>query len=435
MSKRYISIKNRRRARSGKNGLLALWLILVYSHANTNQSRLAAQFAQKAYALRDRVSEREQLTIRQAYYWFVTGETEKRIEEAELRKRLYPKDPSAFTNLASGYAQTGQYESAVSESREALRLNPNSAVPYSQLGNFLIHLNRFSEAREINSQAAQRNLDSTSTHESSYQIAFANGETAETQAQVDWAKDRPNEYVSLEWQTAAAIFGGQWRRARELSRRSVDLATRNDAKDITAQYAAEAALSSAVLRRCTETMTAAKQALALERHRQVTASTALALTLCGETTQGQRLIDGLVRLYPNDTRINGIWAPLVRAAIELHRGNALQALRQTQPAIGHEAAAEFWPQYLRGLVFLRLGRGAESAVEFQKILDHRGEGVLSVLYPLAHLGLAQAALSNGDQAKARQAYQDFFRIWKDADADLPMLIQAKRQYQKLKPNL
>jgi hypothetical protein len=37
----------------------------------------------------------------------------------------------------------------------------------------------------------------------------------------------------------------------------------------------------------------------------------------------------------------------------------------------------------------------------------------------------------GDTTKARAAYQDFLTIWKDADPDLPILIQAKAEYPRL----
>ena len=38
----------------------------------------------------------------------------------------------------------------------------------------------------------------------------------------------------------------------------------------------------------------------------------------------------------------------------------------------------------------------------------------------------------GDTARARKYYQDFFALWKDADPDIPILIEAKKEYEKLK---
>ena len=55
-----------------------------------------------------------------------------------------------------------------------------------------------------------------------------------------------------------------------------------------------------------------------------------------------------------------------------------------------------------------------------------------MLYPLADLGLARAAALQGDATTARKAYQDFFAFWKDADNDIPILIEAKKEYEKLK---
>jgi hypothetical protein len=201
---------------------------------------------------------------------------------------------------------------------------------------------------------------------------------------------------------------------------------------VAAGYAAEAALRSALFGRCAQAKAAVTQALTLEHSRLAAARAVLALALCGETSQAQRLIDELVKDYPRDTRVNGIWAPAIRAAIELRRGNPQQAVDLLEGTRRYEAVAQFWPQYLRGQAYLKLGLGAEAAAEFQKILDHRGQAPLSVLYPLAHLGLARAAAMNGEATRARQAYQDFFPLWKDADADLPLLIEAKKKYEKVK---
>jgi outer membrane protein assembly factor BamD (BamD/ComL family) len=122
--------------------------------------------------------------------------------------------------------------------------------------------------------------------------------------------------------------------------------------------------------------------------------------------------------------------PVIRAVIELQHGNAAGTIEQLGTTSRYEAAAEFWPQYLRGEAYLKLKQGTEAATEFQKILDHRGQAPLSTLYPLAHLGLARAASLSSDLAKSRAAYEEFFKLWKTADADLPILIEAKKEYEK-----
>ena len=85
-------------------------------------------------------------------------------------------------------------------------------------------------------------------------------------------------------------------------------------------------------------------------------------------------------------------------------------------------------------IMRKLGAGGMGDVYLAQdsILDHRGEALLSPLYPLGHLGIARALALSRDTMKSRKAYEDFFALWKDADADLPILIEAKKEYASLK---
>ena len=159
---------------------------------------------------------------------------------------------------------------------------------------------------------------------------------------------------------------------------------------------------------------------------------AIALSLCGDIGAAQSLVDELTKRYPKDTLINSLWLPAIHAAIELNRNNPAQTVQLLEATRRFEPAAEFWPQYLRGQAYLRQQKGTEAAAEFQKILDHRGEAPLSALYPLAHLGLARAAAFTGDTAKARTSYQNFLALWKDANPEIAILLDSKREYDKLK---
>ena len=123
-----------------------------------------------------------------------------------------------------------------------------------------------------------------------------------------------------------------------------------------------------------------------------------------------------------------------RAAIELNRKNPAAAIEALRHAIPYDLASDSYglTLYYRGLAYLELKSRKEAAAQFQKILDNHGLVTTSVNWPLAHLGLARAYAVSGDAVKSRTAYQEFFSLWKDADADIPVLIVAKSEYAKLK---
>jgi serine/threonine protein kinase/tetratricopeptide (TPR) repeat protein len=400
-------------------------------YAGTGQRELAAECFQKAFELRERVSEREKLNISSSYIT-KTGEVDKNIEALELWMRMYPRDLIPYNNLAVQYEGIGQYEKAIDPAGEALRLNPNSVFPYAALANAYIGLNRFEEAKDIYQRALARIGDATYIHFGFYQIAFVEGQMGAMREQIDWASGKADEHVALSWQARAAAFSGQLRRAHEFSSRATDLAMGRNLKDVAAVYSSVDLLRDAVFGNCRRIKEDNAKALSIARSKDSLRNGARALALCGEAGEAQSLADELARQNPKDTIINAVWLPVIRAAIELQRGHPDEAIQFLRAASPYEAGAAFWPIYLRGNAYLRLQKGAEAAAEFQKILDHRGWDALSQLYPLAHLGLARAAALQGDMTKSRKAYQDFFAIWKDADADLPILIEAKKEYEKVK---
>ena len=402
--------------------------VLSAVYWSTGRPGLAAEFAEKGYALKDRVNEYERLRITNFYHGFATGNLDKRIEVLKLLTQIYPRAANAgtHTDLSHTYAATGQYDEAVAEAREAMSINPNFYPPHRTLGWALLRLNRFAEARDSLTQSQEQKLDGPYSHVILYQIAFIEGDTAKMQAQDSWARGRPDEYLAFDWQIGGAAYAGRWRQAQALSRRAIELAAaRDETQESAAQYAAEQALRGAAFGDCRRAGADAAHGLKLVRGRASLPRAALALALCGEADQAKHLADELIKLYPEDTIINGLWLPTIRAAAELRRGDAARAVEQLRTASRYEAAAEFWPQYLRGLALLKLGRGAEAGAEFRKILDHRGQGPLSVIYPLAHLGAARAAALGGDAAGSRRAYRDFLGAWKDADPDLPPMIEAR----------
>ena len=398
---------------------------------NSGLYDLAAEASQKAYDLRDRVSERERLFISAGYYDNVTGELEKYLETLELWKRTYPQHAAPPNNLAVKYNDLGQFDKALEEAREAIRLNPNSASGYSLLAAAFVGLNRFDEAKEIIGQALAQKLETTAMHRTLYRIAFVQGDATTMQQQIEWLNGKPDEYVAQGWQSETAAFSGQLKKAQEFSNRAVELAERRDLKEVAAQIAVGAAGRDAIFGDCRQAKEQTAKAV-VSRSPLTMVNAGNALATCGEFSQAQTIIAELTRRSPKDTVLNKILLPLVQARIELQRGNPAQAIQLLETTRPFEGYALFQIAYLRGQAYLNQQKGADAAAEFQKILDHRGWQPTSPLYPLARLGLARGAALAGDPARARKAYQDFFALWKDADPDIPILQEARREYEKLK---
>lgn len=396
------------------------WSILSITHFGTGRPGLAAEYATRAYALRDRVSEFEQLRLAHRYHYLVTGDVDKAIEALLLQKRMYPRVSTGSSDLALAYYWSGQVDQAIDEARQSFDLYPNFFVSRLYLGLALLRVNRFAEAKDVFAQSIEQNIVHPNMRAALYQLAYIDGDAAGMQQQTDWARGRPDEYIALDWQTGGVAFSGHWRRAQELARRAIDLPARGETREVAARYAVEQALRGAVFGDCRQARADAAQGLKLARGRLSLTRASLAFALCGQTTQAKTLLDEVAKRFPEDTLINELWLPTIRAALQLERGSAAQAIDQLQPTIRYEAAAEFWPQYLRGQAYLKLKQNRHAAAEFQKILGHRGYAPLSPLYPLAQLGLARATQS-------RKAYDDFLTLWKDADAELPLLLTARQE--------
>jgi predicted Zn-dependent protease len=177
-----------------------------------------------------------------------------------------------------------------------------------------------------------------------------------------------------------------------------------------------------------------KAALQISDSRLVRIFAAEALAAGGETGDAQRIIDSVARESPTDTHLHSLLVPLARAFIAVQRKEYEKALGELETARPYDLgySATYFNNYLRGQAYMGLKRAAEAEREFQTIVDNPGVSPGYVLRPLAVLGLARARALAGDTATARKHYQDFLALWKDADPDVPILLEAKKEYAALK---
>lgn len=407
------------------------WATLAVYQANNKRFQEAAASATRAYALRDRATELERFRIDVWYHQFATLDLETAVEVLKLFCRTYPRYGVAPNTLSRIYMLLGQFELAKAASQDALRTNPTSRIYQENLAETLLFTGELTESKTLLNTLGQAGALTTRGREFLYLIANLETDDDAQQREIEALKGQPDEYRTWGWRTQRAAYLGQAQQTQALVRKQVGLAARPQLRGETASMLTRAALNLAILcadgtgRPTCDIRDLTRQALALERNTFTSARSLLALALNGRETEAQALAFELQHQQPQDTLLNAAWLPLLRAVQALRRNQPAQALEHLQATERYEATAYFLPQYLRGLAWLQLKDGTAAAAEFEKIRAHRHFDPTSPLYPLAHLGLARAAALQADSNKSRQMFQEFFKLWKDADAELPSLKAAR----------
>ena len=414
------------------------YAFMAANYWSNGQVGRGAENIRKAYDLREKVSERERLTIEGWYYLFGTGELEKAAQTYELWKRTYPRDFLPPNGLGIISSRLGNWERALQEHRESLRLEPSYPFNYGNLGWTYIALNRLDEAEAVSKQVEELKLEATWVPYLQYDLAFLRGDAAQMAQSVSAAMGKVGtEDLLLAAQADTEGWYGKLRNADELTRKAMDSAEFRDAKERAAAYQAKAALGEVESGNREQAHAEADAASKLAPNRDVRAIAALALARAGDAAVAEKMAAELEKALPRDTVVQRYWLPTIRAAEALERKDPNRAIELLKESNTLEFGAPsqvnvfLCPVYLRGEAYLMLHDGNRAAAEFQKFIDHRG---LVMNFPwgaLARLGLARAYAMQGDTAKAKAAYQDFLTLWKDADPDIPIFIAAKAEYAKL----
>jgi serine/threonine protein kinase/predicted Zn-dependent protease len=407
---------------------------------NLNQIDLSIGAIKKAFELRDRVTERERSHITTLYYDIATGELEKATEGYKQWMQVYPRDVTVHANLANEFMVAGKYQEAVDAERSNVAADP-TIVDFLNITASYMALNRFDEAKAATADALGRKLDDPVLHENIYGLAFLRGDTATMEHEVSLSAGKPGweDLVLFQYSNTAA-FHGRINEARSLSRRAVDAALRAELKEPASLWRADSALREAAFGNGEQARQFANESAKIApgaRDAQVLVALALART--GDTSQVQSIVEDLNRRFPVNTIIQSVWLPTIRAQLELSHGNGGKAVDLLQTAATYELGEGIGslnfvcilPAYIRGEAYLATKQGSAAASEFNKFVEHRGLVSNCWTGALAHLGLARAYALAGDIPKARTNYQDFLALWKDADADVPILKQAKAEYAKL----
>ena len=410
---------------------------LCMAASNIGETVLADRSCQKAYDLRERLSEQEKLMIE------ASNESDSTKAERTYRYaiELYPRAPQFRINLASILYSEGRFEESLAEWRKASELAPESAITYQGLIASYLALEQPHQANSIGSRVQNVNGASSSLVSTLYDLAFYNRDAAEMARLAAVAMGKSGtEDILLANQADTAAYSGQLRHARELSKRAAASAVRAGEKETAATYEAVSALREALFQNFGEAKLEATHAKTQARGRDVDYLIALALAYARDEAPTKELMGRLERSYPNDPYIQFDYLPVLRARIFLNQSNPPQAIDVLETATTYDFSNPgesegswevLFPAYVRGEAYLADHQAAKAAAEFQKVVAHPGIVLYQPIGALAHLQLGRSYVLLDDRAKAKAAYDEFLTLWKDADPDVPVLKQAKAEYSKL----
>ncbi|HEU4935609.1 MAG TPA: protein kinase [Vicinamibacterales bacterium] len=424
---------------------------LAHAHLGLKYSEvgelvLSAESTTKGWRLRDRVSDREKFFIDFSYDRQVTGNLEKAYQTLELWLQTYPRgeEPPTPQGLLGGISThgTGRFERVIETSQKEIVDDPDRVFGYSNLASGYFFVDRFDEAERVFQRATERKLENPALLLIRYNIAVLKGDKDQIGRIVTLARGkRGEEHQVANAEALALARSGRLKLARQSSSRAMDLARQQGGREAAATYQATRAVWEAVCGNAAEAKENAMAALELLNGRDVEYAAGLALGLSGDSSRSQPLADDLEQRFPEDTFARFTYVPVLRALSALEVGKPTDSVERLHIALPYELAVNglsfrlylggLHSAYVRGEALLAAHRYPEAASEFQKILDHRGIVGADPIGVLAHLQLGRTFALAGDVVKAKRAYGDFLTLWKEADSDVPILVQAKAEYARL----
>src|SRR5262249_1645809 len=345
---------------------------LSNTYSNLGEAERAKEYAKLAFERRDHVSERERLYITYQYYDVVTGDQPHAIQTLEVWKQSFPREFQPANSLSFIHIYLGQFERAVVEGQEAVRRNPAHGFPYSNLALAYRGLGRFDEARKTAERAVALKVDTVPTLVLLYQLAVIAGDKSAALKYLDKSKNNPRQFETLGARAQVAAWAGRVREARQLYEEAVRLAEQRSLEEAATAYLARAALLELVYGNLDQARDQARRVLARKPGYEPRCIAALILAASGSATEADAIINGLSKAHPDNTAINSILLPIVRAGIALIRERPEEGIEQLRIAAPYETGlgAALAPIYLRGQLYLKQGSGQKAAEEFQRILDH-----------------------------------------------------------------
>jgi eukaryotic-like serine/threonine-protein kinase len=412
----------------------AAWYFLGVGHANLGETQRQKEDLERAFALRERAPDGDKRRIEAMYYFWVTGEVYKATDILRAWESAEPKQFPPHNLLGLAYASLGLFQKAADEYQTTLTLAPNLPLPYLNLAFVLRVQGRYDEEEAILRRAQEKNIQGWDLHAHLYELAMLRSDPDGLRRELSWMEQNAEDPLVVWMRAKIDALAGRIIRARQRTRQAINMVLESDRKESAADMLSTQAMWEVEFGETASARQTVAASMRLSSSKSQQSKAARVLALNDQAAEAKRLMDRLVRENPSNTLLNAVDVPLVLAASQLSGGKADDAVRTLEPVRSYEFGtyAGLLSSYVRATAYLQSRQPEQARAEFQAVLDHRGLEPLSPTWVLAQLGLARAYAMLADSAKARTAYESFLTLWKDADADIPVLKQANEEYRLLR---
>jgi eukaryotic-like serine/threonine-protein kinase len=402
-------------------------------YINSGQVTKATKYFSKAFELSKNVSERERLYIAGHYYENVQGDIPKVIETLQEAIQAYPGQIDNYININVAYQSLGQYDQGLAFAQKAVDLDPQDSIASENLLSDYVAVGRMADAKKELERTQALGLNSSTDDLVSYMVTyFLLGEPQQAQRIMAQLAGRQDEFLATQALAETQQYAGQYRLSVATMRRATDQAARAKASDAQAGLVLEGATALGMAGLCESNEKAVQEAMSLDKSKQTQATAALTAAVCGNGKFALPLVLELSKKFPQDTLIQDVYTPLSKALVALAAGQAQEAVDAAEPAKAYDA--NYPASYVQGLAYLQLHDAARALSAFQAAVRANAGTVQLGYAPYraqVQFGLGRAYAMGGDKTSAKKAYEAGLAIWKDADADLPMLVAAKKEYAAL----
>ncbi len=382
---------------------------------------------QKAYALRAETTERERLSIEIAYNTFGSRDWEAAIASMQLYNQIYPNDATNWIGLSYMYSALGEDAEAIKTGEQALRLAPHSGSGAEVLALAYMRARRFADAKRVAEQAISDGKDRWGAHRILLQIAYVERDAARMKSESEWGFTHGMMGQSLTELGFVAASEGRLHEAIDDFTQARQEAIRSGDGD----FADDATMFLAgILEQDGYPGRAAATLQQMQSDAFDPGTTAQFKAELGDLGPARRVIAEITESGTRNTLSLYFDRPMLQAMIDLKTGKAAEAVQAIEPAQKYQMR-DYGVPLMRARMETEAGMFDKAAEDYRLILANPGHFPVWPGHVLAHLYLARVLVREQKHEEARAEYRTFLQIWKNADADVPLLMQAKEEYSKL----